>query len=97
MTHPLRAASLAVAACIVPVAVPAAAQQVVKPPIAQYWIDVATHGMAGMPEIPGMPALPSFMGGGQGGAGNHYGNARGMAPGRWLELALHTRNKPSGS
>jgi len=97
MTHPLRRPAVALATGIVAFAAPAAAQQVVRPPIAQYWIDVATHGMAGMPEIPGMPGLPSFMGGGQGGAGNHYGNARGMAPGRWLDLALHTRNKPSGS
>lgn len=73
-----------------------AAQQVVKPPIAQYWMDVATHSMAGMPEMPAMPSLPGFLGGG-GGGGNHYGNARGMAPGRWLDLALYTRSKPSGS
>jgi len=97
MSDPVRSAALAVAAGLASIAVPAAAQQVAKPPIAQYWVDVATHGMAGMPEMPGMPALPSFMGAGQGGAGNQYGNARGMAPGRWLDLALYTRNKPSGS
>lgn len=74
----------------------AGAQQVVRPPIAQYWMDVATHSMAGMPEMPGLPSLPSFLGGASGG-GNHYGNARGMSPGRWLDLALYTRDKPSGS
>ncbi len=75
----------------------AGAQQVVRPPLAQYWMDVATHGMAGMPEMPGLPSLPSFLGGGASGGGNHYGNARAMSPGRWLDLALYTRSKPSGS
>lgn len=73
-----------------------AQQQVVRPPVAQYWMDVATHSMAGMPELPGMGALP-FMGGGQGAAGgNHWGNTRGMSPGRWLDLALYVRTKPAG-
>jgi len=72
---------------------------VVRPPVAQYWMDVATHAMPGMPEMPGMGALGSMFGGGAaaGAGGNHYGNARGMSPGRWLDLALHTRAKPSGS
>lgn len=86
---------VALAAVLAPAAV--AQPQVVKPPIAQYWMDVATHSMAGMPEMPGMPSLPGFLGGGAGAGGNHYGNARGMSPGRWLDLALHTRNKPAGS
>ena len=38
----------------------AGAQQVVRPPLAQYWMDVATHSMAGMPEMPGLPSMPSF-------------------------------------
>lgn len=92
-----RIVRVAAAGCAAGFAAGVAAQQVVKPPIAQYWIDVATHSMAGMPEMPGMPSLPAFMGGGAGTGSNHYGNARGMAPGRWLDLALHTRNKPSGS
>ena len=75
----------------------AGAQQVVRPPLAQYWMDVATHSMAGMPEMPGLPSLPSFLGGGASGGGNHYGNAPSMSPGRWLDLALYTRSKPSGS
>lgn len=97
-------AAAATASLLVLTAAPAGAQQVVRPPVAQYWMDVATHSMAGMPdmpEMPGMPSLPSFMGGGgaAGGAagGNHYGNTRAMSPGRWLDLALYTRNKPSGS
>ncbi len=67
-----------------------AQQQTVKPPIAQYWMDVATHTFAGMPEMPGMSSIP-FLG------GSAYGNARGMAPGRWLDLALHTRARPGGT
>ena len=101
MTFPIRLASLAAAGFATVFAPGTSAQQVVRPPIAQYWMDVATHTMAGMPEMPempGMPSLPGFMGGGAAGAGgNHYGNARGMATGRWLDLALYTRNKPSGS
>jgi len=72
-----------------------AQQQIVKPPVAQYWMDVATHTMAGMPEMPSMPGLPSFMGGG--GGSNAYGNTRGMSMGRWLDLALYTRSRPSGT
>lgn len=89
-------AVLATAAAVACVA-PAPAQQVVKPPVAQYWMDVATHAMAGMPDLAGMPGMPPFPGGGQAAGGNQYGNARGMAPGRWLDLALYTREKPSGS
>ncbi|HWS73586.1 MAG TPA: hypothetical protein VN324_00460, partial [Quisquiliibacterium sp.] len=73
-----------------------AQQQVVRPPVAQYWMDVATHSMAGMPEMPGMPSMP-FLGQGRGAGSNAYGNTRGMSQGRWLDLALHTRARPSGT
>ena len=77
------------------VAAPASAQQQqVKPPIAQYWIDLSTHTIAGMPEMPGMPAIPGLSGGG---GANHWGMARAMGMGRHADLALYTRNKPSGS
>lgn len=90
------AATLAAAALLLTAGAPAPAQQqAVKPPVAQYWMDVATHSMAGMPEMPGMPTMP-FLGRGAGG-GNVYGNARGMAPGRWLDLALYTRARPAGT
>lgn len=97
MSRPLRnAARLAAAGLACLAAAPAQSQQqIVKPPIAHYWLDAATHTMAGMPEMPGMPALP-FMGGGS--SANSYGNARyGMSPGRWLDLALHTRARPQGT
>jgi len=58
-------------------------------------MDVATHSMAGMPEMPSLPGMPAFMGGG--GGANSFGNTRGMATGRWLDLALHTRNRPAGT
>lgn len=95
MTSPLRLGAAALAALA---AGPLTAQQqVVKPPIAQYWMDVATSTMAGMPDMPGMPGMPSFMGGRGAGGTNQYGNTRAMAMGRWLDLALHTRNKPAGT
>lgn len=97
MSSPLRLA--ACSAALLAAFAAHAQQQVVRPPIALYWMDVATHTMAGMPEMPGMGGLsmPSFMGGGGAGGSNNYGNARGMAMGRWVDLALYTRSKPAGT
>ncbi|NDP38917.1 MAG: hypothetical protein GZ093_09250 [Rhodoferax sp.] len=77
--------------------------QVVKPPVAQYWMDVATMSMAGMDEMPDLPdmgALGGLMGGmtgmpGMGGVS--FGATRGMMPGRWLDLAVVTQRKPAGT
>lgn len=70
------------------------AQQKVNPPIAQFWMDAATHSMSmpGMEEMGDMPLVGNLM-------GNAFGGARqGMAmPGKWLDSALHTRNKPAGT
>jgi hypothetical protein len=73
--------------------------QVVKPPVAQAWIDVATFG--GMPMgLPGagggnpMAALGSLFGGGSGAGGNHFGQTQSMSPGRWVDVTLYTRNNP---
>src|SRR5450830_1701248 len=77
--------------------------QVVKPPIAQYWMDVATLSMAGMdemPDVPDMGALGGMMGGmtGMPGmSGVSFGATRGMMPGRWLDLAVVTKRKPEGT
>lgn len=76
--------------------------QVVKPPIAQYWMDVATVSMAGMEDMPDMGALGGLGGlfGGQAGArasGPGFGQTRGMMPGRWLDLAVYTQRKPVGT
>lgn len=78
----------------------AAQTQVVKPPVAQYWMDVATLSMAGMDELPDMGALGGLMGGvtGMPGmSGGNFGATRGMMPGRWLDLAVHTLRKPAGT
>lgn len=80
--------------------------QVVKPPIAQYWMDVATISMAGMDDLPDMGALGGMMGGmtgmpgmpGMPGlGGNNFGATRDMMPGRWLDLAVRTQRKPVGT
>lgn len=99
MNAPRRAAPpLACLLATVLLAGPAAAQQqVVKPPIARYWMDIATHSMAGMPEMPMMPMMPSLPLPGMGGATNAWGNTRLMSPGRWVDLALHTRERPAGT
>jgi len=68
---------------------PAHAQN--KPPVAQFWMDVATHSLS----IPGMEDMPPGMGGMMGG---FFGSARqGGAPGQWLDEALYTRLKPAGT
>jgi len=71
-----------------------------KPPIAQFWMDVATINMS----MPGMgDSDDSPMGGIGGLAGNMMGGMFGTTkmgigqPGKWLDTALHTRNKPSGT
>lgn len=75
--------------------------QVVKPPVAQYWMDIATVSMAGMDEMPamggGMGGLLGGMVGMPGVGGASFGATRGMMPGRWLDLAVVTRNKPAGT
>jgi len=74
--------------------------QVVKPPVAQAWIDVATFGGMGMPMgLPGaggspMAALGSLFGGSSGTGGNHFGQTQSMSPGRWVDVTLYTRNNP---
>ncbi len=76
--------------------------QVVKPPIAQYWMDVATLSMVGMEDSPDMGSLGGLGGlfGGQASgrtAGPGFGQTRGMMPGRWLDLAVYTQRKPGGT
>jgi len=74
------------------------AAQVVKAPVAQLWMDVATITMPGMPDMPGMGAIAGmFGGGGGGGGGNAFGNTRSMSPGRYVDIALHTQRMPTGT
>ena len=74
--------------------------QVVKPPVAQAWVDVATFGGMGMPMgmsgLGGgnpMAALGSLFGGGGAGA-NRFGQTQTQSPGRWVDVTLYTRNNP---
>lgn len=64
-----------------------------KPPVAQFWADVATHSMS----IPGMGDMDEGSMGMFG--GGFFGGTKmaGGAPGKWLDTALYTRNKPSGT
>lgn len=58
-------------------------------PATQYWMDVATHSMAGMPAGGfGMP--------GMGAGSNHFGATRGGGPGKYVDLSLLVRGKPAG-
>ena len=63
-----------------------------KAPVAQFWMDVATHNMS----VPGMGDGDAGFGGL---FGSTFGTTKGMggAPGQWLDTALYTRNKPSGT
>lgn len=63
-----------------------------KPPVAQFWMDVATNSMS----IPGMGDMESGVGGMMGGM---FGGTKmgGGAPGLWLDTALYTRLKASGT
>ena len=88
------------AAALLACSVSLAQTQVVKPPVAQYWMDVATISMAGMDDMPDMGAMGGLMGGmtgmpGMGGVS--FGATRGMMPGRWLDLAVRTQRKPAGT
>jgi hypothetical protein len=75
-----------------------APQQVVRPPVAQLWMDVATHATPGLPEMPGLP-LPGLGGllGGTAGGGNVFGNTRSGASGRYVDIALFTQRQPGGT
>jgi hypothetical protein len=64
-----------------------------KTPIANYWMDVATVNLSipGAEEMADMPVLGSMM-------GNFFGGSKmGVMPGKWLDLALYTRERPAGT
>jgi len=80
-------------------AVGAAAQtkQVVKPPVAQAWIDVATFAGLGMP-MGGPGGSPMGMLGGMlggGGGPNAFGNTQVGTAGRWVDVTLYTSRNPN--
>lgn len=80
-------------------------------PIAQYWMDLATYNLMGMDEMPQMDGIAGRMMGNmmgtraaQGRDGRHakgvgnFGMTKfsGM-PGRHIDIALYTQNKPAGT
>lgn len=71
---------------------PAAAHAQGKLPVAQFWMDVATHSLS----IPGVSeadmGAASLFGGFFGGT-----KMAGGSPGQWLDTALYTRAKPGGT
>ena len=73
-------------------------QQVVKPPVAQAWIDVATFAGMGMPMGGGaagpMGMLGGMLGGGAG-AKNTFGMTQAASAGRWVDVTLYTSRNPS--
>ena len=73
--------------------------QVVKPPVSQAWIDVATFAGFGMPGGGGAPNPMSMMGGmfggGQGGGRNTFGMTQTGSTGRWVDVTLYTSRNPS--
>lgn len=77
--------------------------QVVKPPQAQAWIDVATFGGFGMPGMGaggrggGSPAamLGSLFGGGGDAPKNSFGRTQAGQAGRWVDVTLYTRANPN--
>ena len=87
MIQPHRRAVALALASLFPVA-GLAQQQQVRPPIAQYGVDVGTRNMS----IPGMPA------GGMGGmAGMMMGGGMGGGPQKELWLGLRSTQKPAGA
>jgi hypothetical protein len=91
--RPTRSRLLAAAIAATLLALPAASQQG-KAPKTQVWIDVATHDMAGMPDMGGMGRLASGMFGG-GDAQSHYGDTRyGGTPGRYVDIAMLNQPAP---
>ncbi len=84
--------------------------QTTKAPIAQYWMDMATSNMMGMDEMPDMPPgmggmLSGMMGdkaatgrdGQQAKGVGNFGMTKSTLMGRWLDTALYTSRKPSGT
>ncbi|MGE5200424.1 MAG: hypothetical protein ACM3H9_12345 [Rhodospirillaceae bacterium] len=77
-------------------------KQVVKPPVAQAWIDVATYSGFGMGAGMGGPGgggmmnatLGALMGGGKS-AKAEFGYTQAGPAGRWMDVTLYTSRNPS--
>jgi len=97
--HPITRASYLALPALLACGAASAQNQVVKPTVTQYWMDVATISMAGMEDLPDMGTLGGLMGsmtGMPGMGGVSFGATRGMMPGRWLDLAVKSQRKPAG-
>lgn len=68
-------------------------EQVVKPPVAQLWVDAATLGGMGLPA----GGMMGILSGGLVKGDNAFGNTRGMSPGQWLDVAFRTQLVPAGT
>jgi hypothetical protein len=91
-SRPLRITTIAIAASLA-MALPATGQQA-KAPKTQVWMDVATHDMAGMPDMGGLGRTAMGMFGGAN-MRNHYGATRyGAMPGRYVDIALLNQLNP---
>ncbi len=93
MPRPARLALAVTLALAAPLALAQSKATPSKPPIANYWMDVATIGVSipGAEEAADMPLICGMM-------GNFFGGSKlGVVPGKWLDLALYTRQKPAGT
>jgi hypothetical protein len=94
------AAALSAALPLLALAQQGGSQQVVKPPQAQAWIDLATFSGMGMPGGMGagggnpMAALGGLFGGGKRDEANRFGQTQSMAAGRWMDVTLYSRANP---
>jgi hypothetical protein len=98
--RPIPAAVLCTGLLVLPaVAGAQATQQVVKPPVAQAWIDIATGAGLGMPGmgaggIDPMAMIGGLFGRAGGSGGNRFGQTQTAPGGRWVDVTLTTRNNP---
>ncbi|MBK8322729.1 MAG: hypothetical protein IPL06_08300 [Betaproteobacteria bacterium] len=93
MTRPSRIALAVTLALAAPIALAQSKAAPAKTPIANYWMDVATVNVSipGVEEATEMPLIGGMI-------GNFFGGSKlGMVPGKWLDLALYTRQKPAGT
>ncbi|MBK7658277.1 MAG: hypothetical protein IPJ28_03595 [Betaproteobacteria bacterium] len=93
MTRPARIALAVTLAFAAPNAFAQSKAAPAKTPVANYWMDVATVNVSipGVEEATEMPLIGGMI-------GNFFGGSKlGMVPGKWLDLALYTRQKPAGT
>jgi len=76
--------------------------QVVKPPVSQAWIDVATYSGFGMPMGGpggggggGLSMMGGMFGGSPGAGRNSFGMTQTGSSGRWVDVTLYTSRNPS--